>query len=215
MVSTIIVAAGSGRRMGAAVPKQFIEIEGEVILMRVIKNFDYLSGEIIVVLPQDCMATWGELCRAHNFTTPHKVVAGGAERIDSVKAGLGAISHKSELVLVQDGVRPFATRSLIDRIILAAEEHGTAIPALALTDSIRSRTAGALERKELVAVQTPQAFRTDIILDAYAKIDRSTCATDDASVVETAGYPIFLVESTKENIKITTPLDLKIAKLLW
>ncbi|MEG0033049.1 MAG: 2-C-methyl-D-erythritol 4-phosphate cytidylyltransferase [Mucinivorans sp.] len=215
MVTTIIVAGGSGQRMGGNVPKQFLEIDGEPILMRVIRNFTYLAGEIIVVLPADAQQMWRELCTKHNFDIEHKCVEGGAQRFDSVANGLRTVNSASEVILVQDGVRPFATRKLIDSIVCAAREAGAAIPVVGVTDTIRSIDGSMIDRSRLMAVQTPQGFRSNILVESYRRADRRIAFTDDASVVEAAGHTVKLIDSQRENIKITTPLDLKIAEILW
>lgn len=215
VVGTIIVAGGSGRRMGGSVPKQFIEVCGTPILMRTIKNFSYLSASIVVVLPSDCVDMWGELCVKHSFAEPHAVVVGGLERFDSVAAGLAALRGDCDVILVQDGVRPFASRALIERVIAGAVASGAAIPAIAPSDTIRTKEGSVLDRLQLLAVQTPQGFRAEVLRQAYAAADRSRSFTDDASVVQSTEHDVAIVAGEPENIKITTPFDLKIAKTIW
>lgn len=218
VVGTIIVAGGSGRRMGGSLPKQFIEVCGTPILMRTINNFSYLSASIVVVLPRDCVDVWRELCVNHQFIEAHTVVAGGAERFDSVAAGLKALRGDCDVILVQDGVRPFASRELIDRVIEGAASAGAAIPAISPSDTIRTKQGSVLDRSQLLAVQTPQGFRAEVLRHAYAAAaaDRSRSFTDDASVVQSTGYAnVEIVAGEPENIKITTPFDLKIAKTIW
>lgn len=213
MVATIIVAAGSGRRMGGEVPKQFLEIGGQVVLMRTIRNFSYLRGTVVVVLADDWIEYWNKLCVAKGFEAVHTVVAGGAERSDSVRRGLEEVGA-AEVVLVQDGVRPFASKELIDRVIEAAKRAGAAVPAIEVTDTIRTTNGCVVDRSNLHAVQTPQGFRTEVLKKAYAQAG-AQCLTDDAQVVEAIGVPIVLVEGSRENIKITTPFDIKIAETIW
>lgn len=215
VVGTIIVAGGSGRRMGGSLPKQFIEVCGTPILMRTIRIFSYLSGSIVVVLPADCLDLWSELCVGHHFTIQHRVVVGGGERFDSVMAGLAGLGDECDIILVQDGVRPFASRELIDRVIEGAASAGAAIPAISPSDTIRTVGGDTLDRSQLLAVQTPQGFNARILRQAYATADRTIQFTDDASVVENAGNTVKVVAGEPENIKITTPFDLKIAKTIW
>lgn len=213
MVATIIVAAGSGQRMGGEVPKQFLEIGGEVVLMRTIRNFSYLRGTIVVVLSADWIDYWQKLCVAKGFEVAHTIVSGGAERSDSVRRGLAQVEG-AEVALVQDGVRPLASHQLIDRVVAAAREHGAAVPVVEVTDTIRSTTGGVVDRSALRAVQTPQGFRFDILQQAYAQAG-AAILTDDAQVVEASGTLITLVAGERTNIKITTPFDLKIAETIW
>ena len=210
-VAAIIVAAGSGRRMGGELPKQFVEVCGEPILMRTIRNFSYLTGELVVVLSADWVEYWRQLCRDKGFEVRHTVVEGGAERSDSVRRGLAALGD-AEVVLVQDGVRPFASRALIDRVVEAAARRGAAVPAIEVTDTIRTVGGQTVDRSELRAVQTPQGFSKALLEQAYQSEVRTT---DDAQAVEAAGGTVELVEGERTNIKITTPFDLKIAQTIW
>lgn len=215
MISTIVVAAGSGRRMGGELPKQFIRIKGMPILMRVIENFAYLSGEIIVVLHADWIEYWRDLCHEHSFVTPHTVVAGGVERYESVVAGLALVSPLSGLILVQDGVRPFASHDLIDRVVQGALEHGAVVPAIDVVDTLRTRKGQMVDRSEMLSMQTPQGFDVAVLKNAYRAQSYRDHFTDDASVVQAVGQHITFVEGEPQNIKITTPLDIKIAEILW
>lgn len=193
-------------------PKQFVSIKDRVILMRTIENFAYLSGGIVVVIPADRVDFWHDLCLSQHFDVPHTVVAGGSDRPESVRRGLAAVSADTELILVQDGVRPFADRELIDRVVRAATAGGAAVPAVPVTDSLRS-SDGAISREGVFAVQTPQGFRAGILFASYNGEQQSE-KTDDAAVVEAAGFEITIVEGDPRNIKITTPTDLKIGELL-
>lgn len=218
----IIVAGGSGTRFGAQLPKQFLELDGEPILMRTIEAFEEALGgavhDIVVTLPADQMNIWQELCSRYAFVVAHRVVAGGETRWHSVKNALDNIADGADVdvIAVHDGVRPLATPDLISRVLDAARRDGAAIPVVPLNDSVRQvagDTSHALDRSSLRAVQTPQAFDARLLLDAYSQPYRPTF-TDDASVVECAGHGITLVEGDARNLKITRPMDLALAEYL-
>lgn len=215
MVSTIIVAGGSGTRMGSQTPKQFLKIDDEPILVRTLRNFAYLSGEIIVVVPENTRSEWQEICAKHKVTVPHKLATGGADRFASVLNGIEQVCQEAEVILVQDGVRPFASRAMIDRVVDGARLYGAAIPVVGLVDTIISIDGLSIDRSKLRTVQTPQGFAAETLRSSYHKASRELVFTDDASVVRAAGYEVKTVEGERENIKITTPFDLKIAKILW
>ncbi len=207
----IIVAGGSGTRFGAEVPKQFLLLDGQPILMRSIQAFDdALDGvehDIVVTLPADQMAFWGDLCGRYGFSTPHHVVAGGKTRWHSVKNALDSLGGVDDIdvVAVHDGVRPLAGADLIGRVMAAARRDGAAIPVVMLNDSVRQvdgDASHALDRSSLRAVQT-----------AYGQPFRPTF-TDDASVVESMGHAVTLVEGDPANLKITRPMDLALAEYL-
>lgn len=222
-IGIIIVAGGSGRRAGGTLPKQFRFLGGMPVLARTINNFAAAlpGAEIVVVLPEEHIEFWKNLAARFDVAA-HKVAAGGAERFDSVKNGLEALASEPELIAVQDGVRPLGSAELIRRVAEAAAEHGAAIPVVEPVDSFRE-TDGAnaagdasshiVDRRRLRIVQTPQVFRADILRRAYAAAFRAEF-TDDASVVEAAGEPIFLAEGEPENLKLTTPMDFFIAEAL-
>lgn len=213
----VIVAGGSGSRMGNQLPKQFIEIGGKPILMHTLNCFFYHSSdyEIRLVLPTEHIPVWMQLCEKHNFHVEHNIFHGGANRFESVTNGLEGL-HSDMLVAIHDGVRPFVSGETIEKSFLKAEECGAAIPVTEVIETIRevsdgnSRTVG---RNKYKLVQTPQVFLSDILLKAYEQ-DFNEKFTDDASVVEAFGIKVCLVEGNRENIKITTPFDLKIAKVL-
>ncbi len=215
----IIVAGGSGTRFGANVPKQFLTLGEKPVLMHTINKFQSVGNTtIIVVLPQASIEWWQELCEQHSFTTPHTVVAGGNNRFESVSNALNAITPQDgDLIAVHDGVRPLVSTNLIEAAYQQAETLGSAIPAVAVTDSIRQltgdNTSAALSRDLLRAVQTPQTFRADLLMQAY-NVPFSPFFTDDASVVESSGHGICLIDGEVNNIKITHPQDLVIAELL-
>jgi len=216
-IGVIIVAGGSGRRMGGARPKQFLLLGGRPILARTIDRFaEALPGaEIVVVLPAAHIDFWHDFA-ARFDVKPHTVVAGGAERFHSVRNGLAALRSDPGLIAVHDGVRPLASPELIRRVAAAAAEHGAAIPVIPPVDSFRSVDDGGshpVDRSRLRIVQTPQIFRAETLRDAYAAEFR-TAFTDDASAVEAAGHPVFLCEGEAANLKITRREDLAIAETL-
>lgn len=213
----IIVAGGSGQRMGSSVPKQFMCVAGRPILMHTLEAFARTAEpmDIVLVLPQYEVERWDALCKEYGCTVEHSLVAGGATRFDSVKHAL-ALVHSGELVAVHDGVRPLVSAATIERCFAAAEQYGAAVPCVDMVDSLRRCTAErseACDRSQYKLVQTPQVFRSELLLEAY---EQPYCATftDDASVVERLGAKVHLVEGNRENIKITTPMDLTLAEAL-
>ena len=213
----IIVAGGSGSRMGSIIPKQFLKLLGLPILMHTLKKFQQtvVGGEIILVLPEKEQSTWQSLCEKHQFDIPHQIVNGGETRFHSVQNALQKLNKKS-IVVIHDGVRPLVSETVINNCIQSAEKFGAAIPALPMQDSLRKISENGsqiAERNQFVLVQTPQCFQSEVILKAYQQ-EYHKSFTDDASVVEQLGHNIYLVEGNKENIKITTPEDLKMAEVL-
>ncbi|MBF9255526.1 2-C-methyl-D-erythritol 4-phosphate cytidylyltransferase [Pontibacter sp. 172403-2] len=211
----IIVAGGSGSRMQHDQPKQFIGVAGKPILMHTIERFYKYNPAIglVVVLPVQQLDTWRALCRKYNFTIPHQVVTGGATRFASVKNGLEALRGEA-LVAVHDGVRPFVDTATIKAVYEAAAKYGSAVVAVSPKDSIRELTASgskAVPRAGYKLVQTPQCFRVGILRQAYEQPEQAHF-TDDATVVESIGESITLVEGSYRNIKITTPEDLILAE---
>ena len=175
--------------MNAAIPKQFLELNGKPILMHTIECFHAFDAEtqIIVVLPSSQFEFWNELCKKHNFQIKHQLVAGGDTRFYSVKNALDIISQES-LIAIHDGVRPLIDSSTIERCFAEAERSGAAIPVIDLIDSIRKLKTGkskAVDRSDYKLVQTPQVFKSEIILKSYEQ-SFSEAFTDDASVVEAA-----------------------------
>ncbi len=213
----IIVAGGSGSRMGTEIPKQFLELCGKPVLMHTIQVFHNFNPEskIILVLPEDQQQLWKALCLKHSFSLPHQVVFGGKTRFHSVQNGLSQIDDKG-IVFIHDGVRPLVSRQTIERCYLMAQKNGNAIPVLSVNESLRKQEGNlnvSVDRSLYFSVQTPQTFRSEQILEAF-KQDFDPAFTDDASVAEKAGFPIFMVEGNRENIKITNPTDLIIAEAL-
>jgi 2-C-methyl-D-erythritol 4-phosphate cytidylyltransferase len=214
----LIVAAGSGSRMKSDMPKQFIPLGNKPILMLTVSRFLNFSQdmEIILVLPEREIQTWENLCNSYSFDQKKiKVIAGGSSRFLSVKNGLKAIEGNDGIIAIHDGVRPFITKKMIEKSYAMAADHGNAITAVYLKDSIRKiineERSIAQDRNEFRLVQTPQTFRLDIIRSAYDQAE-SDYFTDDASVAESAGENIFILEGSYENIKITTPEDLLLAE---
>ena len=213
----IIVAGGSGSRMGSATPKQFLELLGLPILMHTLKKFQQsiADGEIILALPEKEQSTWESLCEKHQFDVPHQIVNGGESRFHSVQNALQKVKEKS-IVAIHDGVRPLVSETVINNCIQSAEKFGAAIPTLPMQDSIRKISDNGsqiADRNQYVLVQTPQCFQSEVILKTYQQ-EYQNSFTDDASVVEQLGHNIYLVEGNKENIKITTLEDLKMAEVL-
>ena len=212
----IIVAGGSGKRFGSELPKQFLPLDGKAVLMRTIEKFDQAGATIVVVLPTEHQQMWIDMCKESNFAVTHTIANGGKTRFESVKNGIAAIEELADgdLVAVHDGVRPLASVELLSRCYSTAQETGSAIPVVNPSDSIRQvmndGTSHQLLRSSLRAVQTPQTFRAELLKGAY-DVKESPLFTDDASVVESAGHQVTLVEGEVTNIKITTPIDMIIA----
>ena len=216
----IIVAGGSGSRFGSNTPKQFLPLSGKPVLMHTIDKFAALAGvEIIVVLPAAFVGWWHDLCAEYGFATEHRVVVGGTNRFDSVKNAIVTIPvQPGDTIAVHDGVRPLASTELIASAFACAEAKGSAIPVVAVTDSIRRVLDGngssePLSRESLRAVQTPQVFDAVALRSAY-NAEYSPFYTDDASVLEHNGGVIHMIDGEVTNIKITHPDDLTIAEML-
>jgi 2-C-methyl-D-erythritol 4-phosphate cytidylyltransferase len=213
----IIVAGGRGLRMGGELPKQFLPLCGKPVLMRTLELFEGEVSQIILVLPEDHIPFWEELCERYHFTLPHTVALGGETRFHSVRSGLSHLPQAG-LVAVHDGVRPLASRALIRRSFEEAERSGAALPACPVTDSLRLRQdegkSEAVDRSRYVAVQTPQTFDLGQLQQAYEQA-YFPLFTDDASVYEAASLgSITLIDGEETNIKLTTPRDLLLAELL-
>ena len=207
MKYVLIVAGGKGLRMGCELPKQFLPIGGKPVLMRTIEAFYAYNPEIriILVLPRNQQSYWNELC-------PHHIADGGETRFHSVKNGLEFVTTPG-LVGVHDGVRPFVAREVIERCYSLAAGKQAVIPVIDVVETVRHLVGEGSEtvsRDEYKLVQTPQVFDADLLKQAYEQ-PYTPHFTDDASVVEALGKPVYLTEGNRENIKITTPFDLKIA----
>lgn len=213
----IIVAGGRGLRMGGELPKQFLPLCGKPVLMRTLELFEGEVSRIILVLPEDHIPFWEELCERYHFTLTHTVALGGETRFHSVRSGLSHLPQEG-LVAVHDGVRPLVSSALIRRSFEEAERSGAALPACPVTDSLRLRQdegkSEAVDRSRYVVVQTPQTFDLGRLQQAYEQA-YSPLFTDDASVYEAASLgSITLVAGEETNIKLTTPRDLLLAELL-
>lgn len=213
----IIVAGGSGKRMGMDLPKQFIEVAGKPILMHTLEQFHCYdhSLQLILVLPKDQHSYWKELSERYNFSIKHIIATGGKERFHSVKNGLSHCAANG-LIAVHDGVRPLVSKKTIADCFNMAEKNLAAVPVIPANESIRqviNEENRAVNRKEFYMVQTPQVFDSKILHKAYEQ-KFSTHFTDDASVVEALGNKVHLVDGNVENIKITRPMDIRIAELL-
>jgi 2-C-methyl-D-erythritol 4-phosphate cytidylyltransferase len=209
----IIVAGGTGQRMGSVVPKQFLEIEGKSILLHTIDQFVNAFDDIslVVVLPEGYIEEGKKLLN-NRTKNPIQFIAGGETRFESVKNGLTAVKEKC-IVFVHDAVRCLLTPALIQRCYQQAVENGSAIPAVSSTDTVRimeNKTHHLFDREKVMLIQTPQTFQSEVILTAFNQAYQSNF-TDEANVVEASGQPVFLVDGEFENIKITRPLDLAIA----
>lgn len=213
----IIVAGGKGIRMSADLPKQFLKLGDKPILMHTILRFAEYDPtmKIIVVLPQDQQDFWKELCRQYDFMVPHKIANGGDTRFQSVKNGLAFI-RETGLVGIHDGVRPFVTSEVIDRCYKTAEATGAVIPVIDILETVREvlpEGSRSVNRNSYKVVQTPQVFQNDLLLRAYNQLYREEY-TDDATVVESCDIKVTLVEGNRENIKITTPLDMMLGEVI-
>jgi 2-C-methyl-D-erythritol 4-phosphate cytidylyltransferase len=213
----IIVAGGQGLRMGGDTPKQFLPLGDKTILMHTLCRFHEFDPhmKIVVVLPEEHISEWESQKRQYSFNIEHIVVAGGKERFYSVKAGLEQ-TEESSMVAIHDGVRPFVSHDTIRRCFKEAERCGMAIPFVEPNDSVRIQReydSVSVPRKTVRLIQTPQVFRSDLIKEAY-KREYDAGFTDDASVAEAAGYKVNLVQGNRENIKITRPEDIIIARAI-
>ena len=213
----IIVAGGSGRRMGGALPKQFMMLDNEPILARSINRMHEAlpAAEIVVVLPEEHVELWKNIAARFDVAR-HKIALGGKERFHSVKNGLAALSDEVSIVGIHDAVRPLASKKLIIKLFLEAENSTAVIPVVAPIDSYRiveGDDSRIIDRSALRMVQTPQVFQAEALRKAYEQPFSATF-TDDASVMEAAGHKVTLVEGERENIKITTPSDMLIAEAI-
>lgn len=213
----IIVAGGKGLRMGGEVPKQFLPVNGKPVLMLTIETFHRFDPEmkIILVLPKEQQPYWNDLCTEYQFRIPYLLADGGETRFHSVKNGL-ALADDDGLTGVHDGVRPFVSQEVIARCFDAASINKAAIPVIDVVETIRKingEQSETVDRNNYKLVQTPQVFTTSLLKMAYGQ-EFTPFFTDDASVVEAMGVKVALVEGNRENIKITTPFDMIIAKAL-
>ena len=218
----VIVAGGRGVRMGAAVPKQFLDLAGEPVLRRTVECFLRFdpSMELILVLPSAHRDWWRDYCRRTGFLERYSMVSGGITRFHSVQNALKYVDGDG-IVAVHDGVRPLLRRELLERLFREAEVSDAVVPAVPMADSVRrvseegGRQASVpVDRDGLVRVQTPQVFRASVLKAAYNQ-PFSTLFTDDASVVEASGVAVKVIPGDRINLKITTPEDLSLAEGLF
>ena len=218
----IIVAGGKGLRMGSDIPKQFLPIGGKPVLMRTLERFREYDADlqIILVLPEAQQDYWHQLCEEYHFDVEHQIANGGQTRFHSVQNGLALVPDDAEGVVgVHDGVRPFPSIEVIRNCYETARTAKAVIPVIPVVETVRQLISNGLHdsrtvpRDEYRLVQTPQTFDIQL-LKAANRQPYNDGFTDDASVVESYGYAITLVEGNRENIKITTPYDLKIAEVL-
>lgn len=214
--SVIITAGGIGKRMGRDLPKQFIAIQGLPVLMHTINRFVEYDPEIQIVisLPKDFIQMWKDLCHQFDFAIQHEIAEGGKERYHSIKNALQKVN--GEIVMVHDAVRPLVSIQTITNVVDGAINNGAAIPVLPIKETLRRGdrvNSQHQDRSEFWSVQTPQAFKIVSLQEAY-KIPYSSSVTDDASLVEALGEQVYLTEGNEENIKITTPFDLKLVEFL-
>ncbi len=210
---SIIVAGGSGTRMGGETPKQFLLLKGKPLLMHCMEKFSKHCDQVIVVLADERKHDWKELCAQFNFTLDHQLVSGGIMRAESVRNGLEAIEGES-IVAIHDAARPLISENLIEKLFTIAEQQGSAIPVIKLGDSLRKvegAESKAVERNDYRLVQTPQCFDFFLLKKAFLQPGYRNF-TDEASLAEAAGYQVHLVEGEVDNIKITLPGDLRYAE---
>ena len=214
----VIVAAGSASRMGG-IDKVMAPLEGQPMIKRTVEMFQGCDAvsEIVVVTREDLILPITNLCKSCDKVIA--VIAGGSSRQESVYRGINALSGKVKLAAIHDGARPLVTWQVIDRAIRAGNTYHAAAPAIPVKDTIKTVQGGVVintpDRSTLQAVQTPQVFDIDLIRGALKQaLDEDAPITDDCSAVERLGMSVKIVEGDEENIKVTTPMDLKIAEML-
>lgn len=219
MNAVIIVAGGKGLRMGGDIPKQFLPVGGRPILMRTINRFlEYdASMQVVLVLPQNQQEYWQSLCEEYHFVQPYTLANGGETRFHSVKNGLDKVSSEAALIGVHDGVRPFVSLDTIRATYEDAARSEAVVPVVDVVETVRhivgENVSETVPRNDYKLVQTPQVFSSTLLRAAYSQPYKEFF-TDDASVVERFGHFVTLVPGNRENIKITTPFDLKVAEVL-
>ena len=210
----LIVAGGKGSRFDSIIPKQFALLNGRPILMHTFEAFSFLENvQFVLVLADESVDYWKELCEIHQFKLPHQIASGGPHRFHSVKSGLRQIPNDA-LVAIHDSVRPLVSKTTILGAFEMAERKGNGIPTIAIHESVREIDGvfnKAVDRNKLQIIQTPQVFKSSDIKEAYNQNYQETF-TDDASVAEQSGEQIYLTKGNPENIKITSQLDLVVAE---
>jgi 2-C-methyl-D-erythritol 4-phosphate cytidylyltransferase len=214
----VIVAGGSGLRMGTDIPKQFLELKGKPVLMHTLERFYHFNPRLprFLVLPEQQFDYWQNLCEKHDFFIKHHLIPGGSTRSESVKNALRVLNHiykRKVLVAITDGVRPFVSHQCIENCFMQARLGHSAVPVIPLKDSVREINMGnsiARNRDDYRLVQTPQVFRLSDLFTLLVKDNKT--ATDEATLYESTGHPVCLVDGDDHNIKITTPYDMAIAE---
>ncbi|MCS7177240.1 MAG: 2-C-methyl-D-erythritol 4-phosphate cytidylyltransferase [Candidatus Kapabacteria bacterium] len=223
MVVAVVAAAGSGTRIGGKLPKQFLHLCGYPLIVYSLRTLQLVPSvdAVLVTVPQGYEESLLHLCREQGFTKVRRIVCGGPERQDSVANALQTEEVAgADYILVHDAVRPLAPAELFERVLAAARRHGAAVPGVPAVDTIKELDAcrnvlRTLPRESLRYIQTPQAFRSDLLLRAYAEAtQKGLRATDDAALVELLGHPVYVVDGAPENIKVTYPHDLIVAEAL-
>jgi len=223
-VTAVIPAAGSGIRMGLEEAKQYLELDGKPLLARTLRTFQecHLVDSIIIVVPEkDVDYCLQQIVQRYQLSKVYKVISGGERRQDSVRNGIEAVADNSRWVLIHDGVRPFVSTELIEKVIKAARRFRAVITGLPVTETIKQagskgNVLRTIERRDLWLMQTPQIFRREDIHLAHQEAPKRgwTEATDDALLVEKIGISVKIIEGEERNIKITTPHDLQVARFL-
>lgn len=216
MLTFIITAGGIGKRMGGSIPKQFLLLNDQPILMHTIERLHAFDpgAQLIVTLPEDYLTDWNEMCQKYSFQVRHEIVSGGEERFDSIKNALAKAT--GEWIAVHDGVRPFVSNKVLEELLTEVKKHRAVIPVIPVKETLRiadGENNATVYRDHYRIVQTPQVFEAKLIQKAYEQKYTPTF-TDDATVVESIGARVFLVPGNDENIKITTPLDLNVAAII-
>lgn len=222
MVAAVIPAAGAGIRMGADRPKQFLAIGGTSILaltLDVFERCEAVRTVVLVVPPEELACCEREVVCGHGLTKVRRIVPGGARRQDSVRCGLEACPPECDIVVVHDGVRPLVRTGLIERIVAEARLHGAAIAALPARETVKEVLEGGwvgrtLDRRKLWMIQTPQAFRFPALIEVHKRAMEQGWGemSDDAMMLERCGIPVQVIEGAEDNIKVTTPNDLEVAR---
>jgi 2-C-methyl-D-erythritol 4-phosphate cytidylyltransferase len=216
----IVPVAGKGKRFGGEIPKQFYTLANQPILLHTLEKIitsPLIRGGVIVCGEHDIKFLEDLLFPVNGLKDKFNIVTGGKRRQDSVYNGFQSISENTEIVIIHDGVRPFISHDLIERCITSAEKSGACITAIPVSDTIKKVKEGkivtTIDRKDLFQAQTPQAFKYEILAESFNKAkDKNLHFTDEAALVEWAGYEVYIVQGEKENIKITTQNDLLIAE---
>ncbi len=221
MISAIVLAAGSGKRMGGKTMKQFLKIGSNPVIIQTLSVFERscFIDDVILVSPESEVDFSRRFVKAASLDKVSKIVVGGSERQHSVKNGLNAVSQNSDIVIIHDGVRPFLTEKNITDVVASAKKSGAAILAVPVKDTVKEASgeyiSRTIPRENLWLAQTPQAFRYNVIKKAFENADNlGLTGTDDASLVEATGKEVSIVLGSYNNIKITTPEDLLFAEAL-